>query len=555
MPTKEYRDKDEIYEGRRNQVCLDRDLPPFRVLARCRVSTFFSRPVPPHHALRLAQQLQQWILVYGLPFFYGGITRLPFLYFVIHMRMVFDLDWLQIGFYVGSYQATRVATSVAAIFAPRFAHFAGTAIGLAGNLVVLLSNNNDKTPFIVGTILVGFSETLACMQTYTKSVFDSDLSVLEHKLKVQYTAVMVGVTFAFGLGGVIYQKFGIDGVAMIGAIMSVFELLLLVVFFLLEVKPFAVKPFASSEMSLADEIGVTEVVLMHDSRSTSSKASDADAIEMVAEGSNESSLDDNVDKSTFSVRKGDEMVAALDYFSGSGMGANYLSYVLCITFGMEAISIGYNLAISPIFITEQFGKDTAVIGIILAAGAGFGTLFSILIALTKKGHALMGKYLPSPYNFFVAMGGISVSVLLASVPSFPVHVIGLLFLMGFNDLAALILNEMQGKITTSRAYSAIGPIGQVVRRSCNVITAVTGPLLFSVFPQLPYIVAGVVTALWTLVVVIVIKHRMRSNHKILDQNDIPKDSLEAFKRMSFARQEIIAREKKRGILVTQTCSV
>jgi hypothetical protein len=190
---------------------------------------------------------------------------------------------------------------------------------------------------------------------------------------------------------------------------------------------------------------------------------------MVAEGSNESSLDDNVDKSTFSVQKGDEMVAALDYFSGSGMGANYLSYVLCITFGMEAISIGYNLAITPLFITEQFGKGTAVIGIVLAAGAGFGTLFSILITFTKKGHALMGKYLPSPYNFFIAMGGISVSVLLASVPSFPVHVIGLLFLMGFNDIAALILNEMQGTITTSRAYSrTIGPMGQVVRRSGNV---------------------------------------------------------------------------------------
>jgi hypothetical protein len=463
--------------------------------------------------------VQQWILVYALPFFYGAITRLPFIYFVIHMRMTFDLDWLSIGFYVGSYQATRVATSVVAIFAPKLAHFSGTSIGLAGNLVVLLSNSNDKTPFIVGTILVGFSETLACMQTYTKSVFDSDLTVLEHKLKVQYAAVMVGVTFAFGLGGFIYQRFGIDGVAIFGVAMSVFELLSLLAYFLLEMKPL-----------------VDESVTKRTDRCTSTNSS-------------ESSQDDNVGKSTFSVRKGDEMVAALDFFLGSGMGANYLSYILCITFGMESITIGYNLAISPIFITEQFGKSTVVIGIMLGAGAGFGTLVSILMTLTNHGKTLMEKYLPSPYNLFVAMGGISVSVLLASVPSFPVHVIGILFLMGFNDLAALILNEMQGTITTSRAYSAIGPMGQVVRRSFNVITAVTGPLLFSVLPQLPYIVAGVVTALWTLVLVIVIKHRMRSNRKVLDTDDVPRASLRDFKQMSFTRQEIIAREKKRGILV------
>jgi hypothetical protein len=507
-----------------SDLCVDSE----NQVASSRISERKTVKEDTHVQNQKLKYVQQWILVYALPFFYGAITRLPFLYFVIHMRMAFDLDWLHIGFYVGSYQATRVATSVGAIFAPRIAHFFGTSIGLAGNIVVLLSNNNDKRPFIVGTILVGFSETFACMQTYTKSVFDSDLTVLEHKLKVQYAAVMVGVTFAFGLGGFVYQTIGVNGVAMFGAVMSVFELLSLLGYFLLELQP-----FTSSMMFLADESTTSKTVMKNE-----------DSI-----NGNDSSQDDNVAKSSFSVRKGDEMVAALDYFLGSGMGANYLSYILCITFGMEAITIGFNLAISPIFITEQFGKDTAVIGIMLGCGAGFGTLVSILVTLTKKGRALSQSYLPSPYNLFICMGGISFSVLLASVPSFPVHIIGILLLMGFNDLGALILNEMQGTITTSRAYSAIGPMGQVVRRSCNVITAVTGPLLFSVLPQLPYIVAGVVTALWTLVLVIVIKHRMRSNRALLDTDDIPMASLQDFKQMSFARQEIIAREKKRGILV------
>jgi hypothetical protein len=95
----------------------------------------------------------------------------------------------------------------------------------------------------------------------------------------------------------------------------------------------------------------------------------------------------DVGKSTFSFPKGDEMVAALDFFLGSGMGVNHLSYILCITLikRMEAITIGDSLLISPIFITAQFWKDTAVIGIMLGTGAGFGSLVSILVALTKKG--------------------------------------------------------------------------------------------------------------------------------------------------------------------------
>ena len=49
------------------------------------------------------------------------------------------------------------------------------------------------------------------------------------------------------------------------------------------------------------------------------------------------------------------------------------------------------------------------------------------------------------------------------------------------------------------SYSLVGPLGQVVRRSLNVITALTGPILFSVYPRLPYLVAGGVTLIWSVV--------------------------------------------------------
>ena len=62
---------------------------------------------------------------------------------------------------------------------------------------------------------------------------------------------------------------------------------------------------------------------------------------------------------------------------------------------------------------------------------------------------------------------------------------------------------MQGAITSTAAYATLGPMGQVVRRSGNVLTAITGPILFGILPQLPYIVAGSITLFWTAVVTLV----------------------------------------------------
>ena len=65
--------------------------------------------------------------------------------------------------------------------------------------------------------------------------------------------------------------------------------------------------------------------------------------------------------------------------------------------------------------------------------------------------------------------------------------------MCFNDLGATLMTELQASITTVSNFWVLGPLGQVVRRSLNVITAVSGPVLFGIYPRLPYIVAGAIT--------------------------------------------------------------
>jgi ABC-type Mn2+/Zn2+ transport system permease subunit len=144
------------------------------------------------------------------------------------------------------------------------------------------------------------------------------------------------------------------------------------------------------------------------------------------------------------------MLQMVDLFSDSGFGANSLSYLLCITIGMEAITIGYNLAISPLYITEQFDVNSSTtVGLMLASGAALGTIISSFVTLTEIGKRLMNSYLPSPTNLIVSMGAIAVSVLIAAVPLFYIHIIGLMMLMAWNDFASILLNEMQGEFANT----------------------------------------------------------------------------------------------------------
>ena len=143
------------------------------------------------------------------------------------------------------------------------------------------------------------------------------------------------------------------------------------------------------------------------------------------------------------------LLEMVDLFSDSGFGANSLSYLLCVTIGMEAVANAFSLAISPLYITQQFEVNSSTVGLMLAAGAALGTILSSFVTLTETGKRLMKSKLPSPNNLIVSMGAIAVSVLIAAVPVFSIHIIGLMMLMAWNDFASILLNEMLGELAKS----------------------------------------------------------------------------------------------------------
>ena len=157
------------------------------------------------------RKIRLCFLFYALPFFYGAITRLPFIYFVIHMRFHFNLAWEEIGIFIGSSHAAQMVMNFAAMFLPKISHFVGTSLGLAGSILVLVKSNNDKKFFLLGTIAIGFSETLAASQTFLKNSPD-----INHNIRMY--------SFPFTWCGIIWNKnynvYDVNGLSIMSMTMS-----------------------------------------------------------------------------------------------------------------------------------------------------------------------------------------------------------------------------------------------------------------------------------------------------------------------------------------------
>jgi len=205
-------------------------------------------------------------------------------------------------------------------------------------------------------------------------------------------------------------------------------------------------------------------------------------------------------------------------YSTADLPPTWVNWLLCITFGIEALTIGTNLSIGPLFLLNEFNQGTGMIGVLFAVGAASGTSVAIGVTCTKFGNKALKKIASSPFDLCFAMGGIAVGILVAAIPNFVLHVIGLILLMCFNDLGATLMTELQASITTVSNYSFLGPLGQVIRRSLNVVTALSSPILYGIFARFPYFIAGGITFLWTFMLFMVFQHRTRQTiNKISDR--------------------------------------
>ena len=585
-------------------------------------------------------QIIEIVVVAIMPFLYGAATRLPFIYYVIHLNDQFELDWLPIGLSVGAYQGCRAITSALAIYSPKMAHLLGNSVGLFGFIVVYVSDDDSLAPFIAGTAVVGMSETMSCIQQYIKEIYKNhpDPKKSRLRMKDQYAFVMLGVVFTFLLGGFTYQYYDINGVAIFGIVLQSLSLIAYFLFLWLLEKTMQEVMVNDDEVTSLDVIkdkntdeedsGNGHFDSSQDSPEQVSKSTSMliisegddeddevnDSIDKDRQGSNLSSPsknngneheevedkeNDNYVKDTQNYDDSndvDDVIIAEDMIKGKGTTSNtrenkslniqlylederkevpkerrrqsrlssfasslkkrlsslighahtqyttcdlpatWVNWLLCFTFGIQALTIGFTLGIGPIFIRDEFDKGTDIIGILFSIGATFGSILAILVTCTSFGSILLMKIALPPFDLCFVMGGIAVGVFVACIPSFAVHVIGLIVVMCFNDLGVTIMTELQASITTVSNFSVLGPLGQVIGRSLNVVTALTGPVLYGINPRFPYYVAGSTTLCWTIMLIILFRRRLEKTVEVIcDMTGRNKTSV--MYRMSYATEE------------------
>jgi len=244
---------------------------------------------------------------------------------------------------------------------------------------------------------------------------------------------------------------------------------------------------------------------------------------------------------------------ANEKYSTCDIPATWVNWLLCVTFGIQALIIGYSLAIGPIFLQAIYNTEAGIVGVLFSAGAGTGCLITILITCTFTGKKLFRSVVASPFDLCFALAMITFSAFVVCVPVYTVSVVGIISLIAFNDLASTILTEMQASITTVPNYSVIGPFGQVIRRCLNAVTAMTGPILFGISPRLPFIVAGSTTLCWTIMLWIAFKCRSEKNANVIaDTTGKRKESV--MQRMSFATSEAIRSMMAKRSLSSSNCT-
>ena len=228
-------------------------------------------------------------------------------------------------------------------------------------------------------------------------------------------------------------------------------------------------------------------------------------------------LDDNgdghVSKSEFV-----NHLAPLVYHSMFGLTAASVGVVwpymrvVIVTQAVMALCIGSFLSTSLLLYTQEFDVSASTVGMLLGIGEGLGALVIFITSAWPTVAAKLGCTRSAPTTeaggFFGALLGRPLHVPLVllivgavtmgfSIPQFGVAIVCQMVMSSMNDLSVTLLNELTATSLPPAEFKANHALGQWLRRLGNMLTGVTGPILFSIFPGLPFLVYGGIVFLWS----------------------------------------------------------
>jgi len=191
----------------------------------------------------------------------------------------------------------------------------------------------------------------------------------------------------------------------------------------------------------------------------------------------------------------------------------YMHFVVA-TQAIVAFCIGSFLSTALLMYTQRFKLDAAQSGLLLGIGEGLACASIFLAYFLKKRSEKRGPT-NSPGGVFAAMksrplhvpitvGIVAIGTMCFSVPVLGVAIAAQMLMSTFNDVSVSYLNELIATSVPPSKFRKNQGRGQYLRRIGNVITGVTGPLLFGVYEGLPFILFGSIVFVWSLILFVAI---------------------------------------------------
>jgi len=178
--------------------------------------------------------------------------------------------------------------------------------------------------------------------------------------------------------------------------------------------------------------------------------------------------------------------------------------VVVVTQAVMALCIGSFLSTALLLYTQEFGMSAQMVGFLLGIGEGLGAFIIFLTsAFGNMGNettgetggflqALVGRPLHVPLVLLI-VGGVTMGF---ALPHVAVAIICQMIMSSLNDLSVTFLNELTATSMPPAQFKANHSLGQWLRRLGNMLTGVTGPILFGVSPGFPFLVYGGIVTLW-----------------------------------------------------------
>jgi len=207
--------------------------------------------------------------------------------------------------------------------------------------------------------------------------------------------------------------------------------------------------------------------------------------------------------------------------------------VVVLTQAIMALCIGTFLSTSLLLYTTKFNMTASMVGILLGVGEGLGAVVIYISgAVRKRGYdfqgddgkppGLLAVITARPLHVPMVLLVLGIATMAYTANIFALAVIFQMIMSSINDLSVTLLNELIATSIPADKFRKYQGLGQWLRRLGNMTTGLLGPVLFGIFPELPFLLFGGIVGLWSVVLWFLLYRHMR---EITSDEDFPDKDL------------------------------